>query len=162
MAEPHGSEPGERTGLEVAVVGMAGRFPGADDIHAFWQNLRAGVESIRRYSRDELLAAGADPASLDNPAFVPAKGELRAADEVDAALFGLTPRDAEVLNPQHRVLLECAWAALEHAGVDPLRAERPIGMFAGCGTNSYVLNLAGTPELVQALGMTRITLGNDK
>ncbi|HEX6042719.1 aminotransferase class III-fold pyridoxal phosphate-dependent enzyme, partial [Longimicrobium sp.] len=162
MAE-HETGPGEeRTGLEVAVVGMAGRFPGADDVHAFWRNLRAGVESVSRFSREALLETGADPRLLDHPDFVPVKGELRGADTFDATLFGLTPRDAEVLNPQHRVLLECAWAALEHAGYDPARVEAPVGIFAGGGTNTYVLNLASTPSLVRAVGMTRISLGNDK
>ncbi|MBV9110008.1 MAG: type I polyketide synthase, partial [Gemmatimonadetes bacterium] len=151
-----------RTGLEIAVVGMAGRFPGADDVESFWRNLRDGVESIVHLSRDELIAAGVDPALADHPGFVPARGELRGADELDAGLFGLTPRDAEILNPQHRVLLEVAWSALEHAGYDPARVERPVGVFAGCGTNAYILNLAANTELAATVGMTRISMGNDK
>ncbi|HEX8906465.1 MAG TPA: type I polyketide synthase, partial [Longimicrobiaceae bacterium] len=152
----------ERTGLEVAVVGMAARFPGAGDIHAFWRNLRDGVESISRFTRDQLLEAGCDPALVDHPDYVPAGGALPDGDELDAVLFHLTPRDAEVLNPQHRVLLECAWAALEHAGYDPARADRPVGVFAGCGTNTYALGLAADPGLVRAVGMGRIALGNEK
>jgi amino acid adenylation domain-containing protein len=161
MAE-HGSDPDATTGLELAVVGMAARFPGADDVHAFWRNLRAGVESISFYSREQLLEAGTDPALLDDPRFVPARGELRAADELDAGLFGLTPRDAEILDPQHRVLLECAWAALEHAGVDPARMRRPVGVFAGTGTNRYGVHLEAIPDLVGAVGQFRITLANEK
>ncbi|HVG45240.1 MAG TPA: type I polyketide synthase, partial [Longimicrobium sp.] len=152
----------ERTGLEIAVVGMAGRFPGAADVEAFWHNLREGVESISRFSRDELLAAGCDPAVLDHPGFVPAAGWLAGADEFDAALFGLTPRDAEILNPQHRVLLECAWAALEQAGIDPARVDRPVGVFAGSGTNAYAARVTADPERVQAMGAERITLANEK
>ncbi|HVH11530.1 MAG TPA: type I polyketide synthase, partial [Longimicrobium sp.] len=133
-----------------------------DDVHAFWRNLRAGVESITFLDRDELLAAGVDPSVADRPDFVPASGALQGADELDATLFGLTPRDAEVLNPQHRILLECAWGALEHAGYDPARVERPVGVFAGGGTNPYILNLVNTPRVIGAVGMTRINLGNDK
>ena len=161
MAE-HGDGGGERTGIEVAVVGMAGRFPGADDLQAFWRNLREGVESISFFTRDELLAAGRDPAVVDRPDYVPARGELRGADELDAALFGLTPRDAEILNPQHRVFLECAWAALEHAGYDPARVDRPVGVFAGSGINAYLSGLASVADLVRAVGMTRLVLANDK
>ncbi|MBB4635036.1 non-ribosomal peptide synthetase/type I polyketide synthase [Longimicrobium terrae] len=161
MAE-HGIDPGEATGLEVAVVGMAGRFPGAPDIHAFWRNLRDGVESIRFFSRAELAAAGTDPELLDHPDFVPARGELAGADEFDAGLFHLTPRDAEILDPQHRVLLECAWAALEHAGYDPARVDRPVGVFAGCSTSGYLANLAASPELMRSVGTTRLLLGNEK
>jgi amino acid adenylation domain-containing protein len=156
------SDPGERTGLEVAVVGMAGRFPGADDIHAFWRNLREGVESVSFFTREQLLADGADPAVVDRPDFVPAKGELRGADELDAALFNLTPRDASVLDPQHRVLLECAWSALEHAGYDPARVEGNVGVFAGSSGSTYARGLAATPEVVNAVGLDRISLWNDK
>ncbi|MFL5539223.1 MAG: aminotransferase class III-fold pyridoxal phosphate-dependent enzyme, partial [Longimicrobiaceae bacterium] len=161
-AAGRGGASAARSGLEVAVIGMAGRFPGADDIHAFWRNLRGGVESISSFTREELLEAGVDPALLDHPDFVPVRGELRGADEFDAALFGLTPRDAEILNPQHRVLLECAWAALEHAGYDPARVARPVGVFAGCSTNAYLSRLESAPELVRAVGPMRLVLGNDR
>ncbi|HST63246.1 MAG TPA: aminotransferase class III-fold pyridoxal phosphate-dependent enzyme, partial [Longimicrobium sp.] len=161
MAE-HGSDPGTATGLEIAVIGMAGRFPGAGDIHAFWRNLREGVESISFFTRDELVEAGADVSLMGRPDFVPARGALQGADEFDAALFQLTPRDAEILDPQHRVLLECAWGALEHAGYDPARVERPVGVFAGCSTSGYIANLASTPELVAQVGSTRLALGTEK
>ena len=151
-----------RTGYEVAIVGMAGRFPGADDVDAFWRNLRAGVESITFFTRDELLAEGTPAALADHPDFVPAMGALRGADELDAALFGLTPRDAEVLDPQHRLLLECAWAALEHAGHDPARGDRPVGVFAGSSSSGYVRHLHASPEVVEAVGHTRIHLWNEK
>ncbi|HEX6911459.1 MAG TPA: beta-ketoacyl synthase N-terminal-like domain-containing protein, partial [Longimicrobium sp.] len=152
----------ERTGLEVAVVGMAGRFPGADDLQAFWRNLREEVESISFFTPAALLEAGVDPALVSHPAFVPARGELRGADELDAELFRLSPRDAGILDPQHRVLLELAWAALEHAGCDPAREERPVGVFAGCSTSAYVRHLEARAELVRAVGATRIALGNDR
>jgi phthiocerol/phenolphthiocerol synthesis type-I polyketide synthase E len=160
-ATEHGGEPEERTGLEVAVVGMAGRFPGAGDIHAFWRNLREGVESISFFSREELLAEGGQAALLDDPRFVPAAGVAPGADELDAAVFGMTPRDAEILNPQHRLFLECAWSALEHAGYDPQRTERPVGVFAGSGSNAYLRRVAGRDDLVRAVGWDRVIFGND-
>ncbi|HEX2207248.1 MAG TPA: polyketide synthase, partial [Longimicrobium sp.] len=156
------TEPTAATGYEIAVVGMAARLPGADGVRAFWRNLRDGVESITRFTRAEMLADGADPALLDDPAFVPAMGAVPDADEMDAGLFGMTPRDAEILNPQHRVMLECAWAALEHAGCDPARATFPIGVFAGSGSNDYLRHLTERPELVRAVGFLRAALGNDK
>ena len=98
--------------LEVAIIGMAGRFPGADSIEAFWRNLRAGVESIRDLSDDELRAAGVDPATLADPRLVRRAADLRGADRFDAALFGFTPREAELMDPQFRVFLEDSWTAL--------------------------------------------------
>ncbi|HEX6038059.1 type I polyketide synthase, partial [Longimicrobium sp.] len=156
------SEPTPGTGAEIAVVGMAARFPGADGVAAFWRNLRGGVESIARFGRGEMLDAGADPARVDDPAWVPAGGALADADGLDAGLLGLTPRDAQILNPQHRVLLECAWAALEHAGYDPARAGRPVGVFAGSGTNAYLEHVLARPDLVRDLGPIRVRVANDK
>jgi len=161
MSEQSGEE-APRTGLEVAVVGMAARFPGADDVDAFWRNLREGVESVAFFTREQLRAAGGHPAVTEHPELVPAMGELRGADEVDALLLGLTPRDAEVLDPQHRVLLECAWAALEHAGCDPARLGRPVGVFAGSAASAYVHRLEARPALMQAVGSTRVGLWNEK
>jgi natural product biosynthesis luciferase-like monooxygenase protein/amino acid adenylation domain-containing protein len=152
----------DRTGLEVAVVGMAGRFPGAESVEELWRNLREGVEAIRHYSRDELLGAGVDAATLDQPGYVRAFGTLDGAELFDAAAFDLTPRDAEILDPQRRVFLECAWTALEHAGIDPARFDGPIGTFAGSGTNLYIVHLLSDPALVRAVGALRIHLGNGK
>jgi amino acid adenylation domain-containing protein len=158
-----GERAGEaRTGYEVAVVGMAGRFPGAGDLREFWRNLREGVEAISHFSREELLEGGMDPALARNPSFIPAMGELRGADELDAALFGLTPRDAQVLDPQHRLLLECAWSALEHAGYDPARGDRTIGVFAGSASSGYARHLLADAELAAAVGRRRIGLWNEK
>jgi natural product biosynthesis luciferase-like monooxygenase protein/amino acid adenylation domain-containing protein len=161
MAE-HSSAPRTPTGLEVAVVGMAGRFPGADGVDAFWDNLRQGVESIRFFTRGELLEAGVDARLLDHPSYVPAWGDLADADHFDAGFFDLTPRDAQILDPQHRLFLECAWTALEHAGVDPDRYGRPIGVFAGSDSNGYVDQLVSDPRLVHTVGTLRIHLGNSK
>src|SRR5688572_30163754 len=103
----------------VAVIGMSGRFPGAKSVAELWKNLREGVESISFFSDEELAAAGVDPATLKDPTYVKAKGALQDVELFDASFFGMNPRDAELLDPQHRIFLECAWAALECAGYDP-------------------------------------------
>ncbi|MEW5931305.1 MAG: type I polyketide synthase, partial [Gemmatimonadota bacterium] len=125
----------------IAVVGMACRFPGAPDVETFWRNLRAGVDSISRFTAAELLEAGNDPEMLRHPDFVPASGHLEGADLFDAEFFDFPPRDAELMDPQHRLFLEQAWAALEHAGLDPGTFPGPVGVFAGSGMNSYLLHL---------------------
>ncbi|MET7835496.1 amino acid adenylation domain-containing protein [Micromonospora sediminicola] len=147
----------------VAVVGMACRFPGARTVDEFWANIRDGVESVREFTVEEMLADGADPARIDDPAYVRAGTHLPGIDEFDAAFFGFTPREAETLDPQHRLLLECAWHALEHAGHDPSRHPGRVGLFAGSGRSSYLLDhLNGRPELTGALSEHQISLGNDK
>ena len=125
MSEAPGAAPG------IAVVGMAGRFPGARDLAELWDNLRRGVESISRFTPEEMRAAGADPALLADPRWVPAGGVLDGADRFDAPFFHFTPREAELLDPQHRLFLECAWSALEDAGCDPGRFPGAIGVFGG-------------------------------
>ncbi len=136
----------------VAIVGMAGRFPGAGDVEAFWRNLRDGVESIRAFSDAELRAAGVDERLLAHPDYVKARGVLDDADLFDPQFFGYTPRDAELMDPQHRVFLECAWHALESAGCDPERFGGLIGVYAGAGMNTYLFNLLSRPELMASAG----------
>ncbi|HST57462.1 MAG TPA: SDR family oxidoreductase [Longimicrobium sp.] len=123
----------------IAIVGMACRYPGAENVDAFWRNLRDGVESITRFGLDELREAGIDPALLARPDYVPAFGALEGADLFDAEFFDVNPREAELMDPQHRLFLEQAWAALENAGCDPETADGPIGVFAGTNMNSYLL-----------------------
>ncbi|HZF11232.1 MAG TPA: type I polyketide synthase, partial [Thermoanaerobaculia bacterium] len=154
----------------IAIVGLAARFPGAPDAHAFWRNLRDGVEAISFFSGEELSAAGVDPRELADPHYVPAKGVLDGADRFDAAFFGLTPREAEVMDPQHRVFLECAWEALEDAGCDPRRygtlgtAGGRIGIWAGSGASTYLLSnlLPGGPERLASFGGLQVLLLNDR
>ncbi|SCG78411.1 non-ribosomal peptide synthetase/type I polyketide synthase [Micromonospora humi] len=147
----------------VAVVGMACRFPGARTVDEFWANIRDGVESVGEFTVEEMLADGADPARIDDPAYVRAGTFLPGIDEFDASFFGVTPREAETLDPQHRLLLECAWHALEHAGHDPSRHPGRVGLFAGSGRSSYLLDhLTGHPELTDGLSEHQISLGNDK
>ena len=120
----------EEDGSQIAVIGMAGRFPGARDVAEFWQNLCAGVESVKRFTDDELRAAGEAPGLIADPAYVKVCPALADIDLFDAGFFGWSPREAAIMDPQHRIFLETAWQALENAGYDPSRYGRPIGVFA--------------------------------
>lgn len=151
----------------VAIVGMALRVPGALTLERFWQNLRDGVESITFFDDGQLRAAGASEADLRNPSYVKALGVLEGADLFDAGFFDMPPREAEILDPQHRQLLECSWEALEHAGYAPgggsFAAAGRIGVMAGVGLNGYLLhNLMGRADLIETSGGRQINLGNDK
>ena len=138
---------------EIAVVGMAGRFPGARTVAELWQNLCRGVESVTFFTPEEVLASGVPPAVLRDPLFVNAAALMDDADGFDAAFFGFTPREAELMDPQHRVFLECAWEALEDAGLDPEAHGGAIGVFGGVGPNTYFRHcLASHPELLEMVG----------
>ena len=123
----------------IAVIGMACRYPGAASLAQLWENLLGGVESIRFFSEAELLAAGVSAEQLARPNYVRAAGVLDDIAGFDAALFGISAREAQVLDPQQRVFLECCWAALEDASIDPSRSESRVGVFAGCNLSSYAL-----------------------
>jgi amino acid adenylation domain-containing protein len=148
---------------EVAILGMAGRFPGAPDLERFWANLRQGVESISFFSPEEVAAAGVDPALLADPHYVRAGGVLAGADLFDAGFFDLSPREAQLMDPQQRVFLECAAEALEHAGYgpgSPAAGACRIGVYAGAGMSEYGIHqLFGNPA---AAGGMEVMLGNDK
>jgi acyl transferase domain-containing protein/acyl carrier protein len=150
------------TGLEIAVVGMAGRFPGAKDLEAFWRNLRDGVESITFLEDNELEASALDsPAIRSDPHYVKAAALLEDADLFDAGYFGVTPKEAEVMDPQQRVFLECAVEALENAGYDAERFKGRVGVYAGARTDTYVFNLFSNQAAVGGLDPFEIGLGND-
>ncbi|MGE5343370.1 MAG: non-ribosomal peptide synthase/polyketide synthase [Candidatus Omnitrophota bacterium] len=119
------------TGLEIAVVGMAGRFPGAGTVSAFWNNLKNGVESITFFTDRELEESGVDPEVLKNPNYIKAYGIMDGVEYFDSNFFGYRPKEAEVTNPQLRIFLECAWTALEDAGYCTDHYAEPIGLFAG-------------------------------
>ncbi len=150
----------------IAVIGMAGKFPGAPNIDAFWRNLRNGVESITHFSGEELEV----PVSISsNPQYVRARGIIPDVDLFDAEFFGINPREAEFTDPQQRLILETAWEALEDAGCDTGRYAGSIGVFAGCSANTYLLcNLASQPGFLteylsfQQVGAHPSMLGNDK
>jgi len=127
----------------VAVVGMSVRLPGAQDIAEFWQKLTAGADCITRFTDDELRRAGVPETLLDNPNYIRSKGFLQGADLFDAEFFGLSRAEAEITDPQHRLFLECAWIALEDAGVVPSKFPGSIGVFGGAGIGGYD---PGAPE----------------
>ncbi|HEU4884757.1 MAG TPA: type I polyketide synthase, partial [Longimicrobium sp.] len=163
MSEMDSVDGAELLGTEIAVVGMAGRFPGADSLDEFWEMIAAGREGITTFDDDELRAAGIPEAWLSNPSFVRRLGVLRDVESFDAAFFGYSPREAEVLEPAHRLFLEVAWEALENAGVDPTRGTSAVGVYAGAGEANYAhANLLSRPELVQALGFFAINIGSNK
>lgn len=124
----------------IAVVGLALRVPGARTPEQLWHNLRAGVEAITRFSPDELRARGVADAERAAPDFVAAGAVVDDADRFDAALFALSDREAELIGPERRVFLECAWAALEHAGHLAMRGTQPIGMYATATSNDFLLD----------------------
>ncbi len=137
----------DANGPDIALIGMAGRFPGAADLSAFWANLRAGRSAIRRLSPEELKALEVNERLRGDARFVPVAAPLEGKEFFDAAFFGLSPREAEEMDPQQRLFLEVAWAALESAGIDPRRAPQPAGVFAGATTSNYLLlNLMSRPE----------------
>lgn len=139
----------EETSVEpIAIVGLAVRVPGAADARQFWQNLIDGRESVRWFTREEQLAAGATEADLDNPSWVSAAPVLDQLEYFDAGLFGMTAREAELADPQHRLFLECALTALEDAGYDPARYDGAVGVYAGTGHVKYEwLNLRTNSRL---------------
>ncbi len=149
----------EPVGDGIAIVGMAGRFPGAADVDAFWSNLCNGVESIRSFSPDELRAAGSD---ATDPAFVNAGASMDGIEDFDAKFFGMSRREAELTDPQHRVALEIAWATLEHAGYDPGRHDRRIGIFGGVAANQYRRNLLAHPEVLARAGDQQLLLATER
>ena len=150
-------------GKDIAIIGMACRFPGARGVNAFWDQLRDGVEAITFFSDDELLSMGADPALLSSANCVKAKGVLENVELFDAPFFGFSPREAEIMDPQLRFFLECSWEALEDAGYDPDRYQGRVGVYAGCGANSYLFNnLFSNPRLLESVGAFQTMIENQK
>src|SRR5215467_9247919 len=115
----------------VAIIGMACRFPGANNVEEYWRNLREGVESITFFTEEELQAAGMEAETVQDPAYIRAKSIVEKAEWFDAGFFKISPSEAEIMDPQHRFLLECAWEVLESAGYNPFTYKGRIGMYAG-------------------------------
>ena len=148
----------------VAIIGMSGRFPGARDLGQFWQNLAGGVESVKFFSDEELLAAGVPAELVHNPEYVKAAPVLDDVDQFDARFFQFSPREATLTDPQHRLMPECAWEAMEHAGYCGDGYQGSIGVFAGAGP-SMSTYLASDTHVNSALfgpSGTREHIGNDK
>ncbi|MFG2043712.1 SDR family NAD(P)-dependent oxidoreductase [Dactylosporangium sp. NPDC048998] len=156
-AEQEYGEPDNR----VAIIGMSGRFPGADSVDELWDLLARGTEAVRRFTRAELRAAGVQDELADADGYVPAKGVLADVAGFDAQLFGYSALEAAVIDPQQRIFLECAWAALEDAGCDPDRFAGPIGLYAGAMLSSYLIrNLLPRTDLQASLGVPMLFQAN--
>ena len=147
---------------DVAVIGMAARFPGANTIDEFWNILTEGRETISFFSEAELDPSIPSKVRSD-PSYVKARGVIDKADEFDAGFFGFNPRSAELMDPQQRVFLQVAWEALESAGYLPQKYQGPVGVFAGCGYNTYFTNnVLAHPDLVEKNGIFNVRLLNEK
>lgn len=125
---------------EIAIIGMAGRFPMAKNVDEFWENLKSARECINFYSKEELIEAGIDQELLDNPNYIRAQGIIEDISKFDAEFFSISPREAETMDPQHRIFLECCWEALENAGYGAAKNQRNIGIYAATGENHYLIN----------------------
>nr|BBJ56213.1 hypothetical protein SAVMC3_88420 [Streptomyces avermitilis] len=148
---------------DVAIIGMAGRFPGADDLDSFWRLLSEGRDGITRFGREELAAAGVPARLLDDPDYVPAHGVIPDVDLFDTGYFELTPAEAAFIDPQHRIMLTAGHAALEHAGYDPGRFDGLISVYAGAAINTY-LQQHVLPHVDQTTTSEHfaVMVGNDK
>ncbi|MEH1767276.1 MAG: beta-ketoacyl synthase N-terminal-like domain-containing protein [Nostoc sp.] len=139
----------------IAVIGMVGRFPKAKGVDEFWKNLCNGQESISFFSDEELKDSGIDPAWLRDPQYVKAAARLFDIEMFDGSFFDISPREAEIMDPQHRILLECAWEALENAGYDPEAGKGLTGVYVGTNLSSYFLrNLNSHPDLIKSMGLS--------
>jgi acyl transferase domain-containing protein/acyl carrier protein/phospholipid N-methyltransferase len=149
-------------GLEIAIVGLAGRFPGAKNLEEFWQNLQNGVESVSFFTDEELLAEGIDRSVLNDRNYVKARAILEDAELFDAAFFGFSPKEAEITDPQHRLFLECAWEALENAGYNSETDSGSIGVYAGSSLSGYLLNAYLNPNIVNSVDFHQLAIAGDK
>jgi amino acid adenylation domain-containing protein len=156
--ERHVSEDGN----DIAVISMAGRFPGANTIEEFWNLLREGRETISFFTTDDLDASIPDDLK-NNPDYVKARGIIDQAESFDASFFGINLRLAELMDPQQRVFLEIAWEVLESGGYQTSKYKGTIGVFAGTGNNTYYLNnVQGHPDLIGQVGSFQVMTANEK
>src|SRR5262245_50655271 len=145
----------------IAIIGMAGRFPGARNIDEYWRNLRGGIESITFLTDQQVEALGVAPKLRDDPNYVKATAFLDDYDLFDASFFGMSHREAEITDPQHRVFLECAWEACEMAGYNVVNHPEPIAVYGGATINTYLLYiLLPDRELIDSLEPVQINIGN--
>ncbi|MEW6742819.1 MAG: amino acid adenylation domain-containing protein [Planctomycetota bacterium] len=151
-----------RERVPIAVIGMAGRFPGARTVEELWRNLVSGVESISFFSEDDVRKSGVPEEVLSNPRYVRACGVVEDPELFDAAFFGYTPREAQVIDPQQRLFMECAWEALEMAGYDAARYAGAIGVFAGVSHNDYLARVQAARELRDLVSPYQTILSGDK
>ncbi|MBA3531236.1 MAG: acyltransferase domain-containing protein, partial [Ardenticatenales bacterium] len=147
---------------DIAIIGMAGRYPKAPTLAEFWRKLCAGEEFTTFYSEEELRALGIPEEAIQDPHYIRAGGQVETIEEFDAAFFGYNPREATFMDPQQRHFLECAWEAMEDAGYDSSRIEGSVGVFGGSAMDTYiVLNIASNPHLMTPANQLTIQVGND-
>jgi acyl transferase domain-containing protein/NAD(P)-dependent dehydrogenase (short-subunit alcohol dehydrogenase family) len=147
---------------KIAVVGMAGRFPGSEDLSGFWNTLVEGRNCISYFTPEEMIAIGVPAEQVAQPSYIRASGAYRRPFEFDPAFFGYNPREAEIMDPQHRIFLEYSWTALEHAGYDTQRYQGRIGVFGGGGTSNYLFQILGDPVLMGTLDTYSFMTTNEK
>lgn len=145
---------------DIAIIGMSLRLPGANSVKQFWENLCEGEESITFFSNEELRSAGIAENDLNNPNYVKANAILDNVDNFDADFFGFSPREAEVMDPQHRLFLKCSWEVLEDAGYNPEKYPGRIGVIGGAGFNTYLFNLFSNPRALDSLGYFQVMMMN--
>ncbi|XOV81737.1 MAG: alpha/beta fold hydrolase [bacterium] len=149
---------------DIAIVGMAIRVPGCNTPEEYWQTIRDGIEQIRTYTDEDLLARGVSKRTLSDPNYVKKGVPLQNVEHFDPEFFGFSPKEAAILDPQHRQFYEVAWEALERASHTPGNFDGQIGVFAGCGMGAYLhYNLLTNPDLVEDVGLFLLRhTGNDK
>ena len=147
---------------DIAVIGLSGRFPGADSVEAFWDNLCNSRNTLTNLSDEEIIAEGIDPDLLKKPHYVKTWGVLGDIEKFDASFFGYNPREATMLDPQQRIFLEESWKAMENAGYNCDTIERPVGVFASVGMNTYVQNLYSHYDSRELANNYQIMTSNDK
>jgi acyl transferase domain-containing protein/acyl carrier protein len=147
----------------IAIVGMTGRFPGAKNLDEFWQNLRDGVESITFFTAEELAGSNIDRSLLDNPQYVGADGVIEDMDMFDAEFFNIPPSVAELMDPQHRLFLECAWEVMEQAGYDSDSYDGRVAVYGGANFSTYLArNVMSRPDLRDKATSFQTMITNDK
>jgi len=144
----------------IAIIGMAGRFPGADNLEEFWSLINEGKSGISTLSDEELLDTGIPKSTFTQPNYVHAYASFPDPTGFDAAFFGYSPREAELIDPQHRIFLECAWSALEDAGYDSQQYDGSIGVYGGAALNSYVVNLHSQPDIRDSISPVQAVVSN--
>ncbi len=147
----------------IAIIGMAGRFPGADSIQEFWRNLCDGVEAFEIVSKSDLVASGLDPSLIESDDYVAVAAPLNEVESFDATFFGYSPKEIEIMDPQHRIILEAAWSAMEDAGYEPDNAPGITGVFCGVARDGYLINnIVAHPEMRRDSASYHTMIGNEK
>lgn len=147
---------------KIAIVGIDCRLPGANNAQEFWENLVKEKESLVEFTEEELKEAGVPPKTYNNPNYVRRRGVVRDAEMFDAEFFNFTPREAELLDPQHRLFLECAWHALEDGGIDPFNTDKKVAVFGGTGSPYHLLDTIENESVLKYANGTSIITSNDK